>query len=107
MNIYKVKVTDLEGKAHEIEAPEGYRLMEVIRDNDIYIKAECNGCCACATCHIYIDEKWISKIPAAQDEEKKLISDSYRLQPNSRLSCQVLLTEEIDGIEITLTEDCE
>ncbi len=107
MNIYKIKVTGLNGITREVEGPEGYRLMEVIRDNDIPIKAECNGCCTCATCHIYIDEKWISKIPPAQDEEKQLLSDSYHLQPNSRLACQVLLTEELDGVEVILTPDCE
>ncbi len=107
MDIYKIKVTDLEGKTHEVEGPEGYRLMEVIRDNDIHIKAECNGCCSCATCHVYVDKKLLDKVPPASDEEKKLLSDSYNLKDNSRLSCQILLTKEIDGIEVTLTPDCE
>jgi ferredoxin, 2Fe-2S len=107
MKTYKIKVTDLEGKTHEVEGLEGYRLMEVIRDNDIHIKAECNGCCACAGCHVYVGKKWLSKIPVIQEEEKKLLSDSYSAQDNSRLSCQILLTEEIDGIEVILTPDCE
>ena len=107
MNIYKAKVKDLQGNIHEVEGPEGYRLMEVIRDNDIHIKAECNGCCSCATCHVYVDEKWVSKIPEARDDEKNLLADSYVLKSNSRLSCQILLTEEINGIEVELTSDTE
>ena len=107
MKIFKIKVTDLEGNVREIEGPEGYRLTEIIRDNDIPIKAECNCCCACATCHIYIGEEWLNKIPEAEQDEKNLLSDSYVLQPNSRLSCQVLMTEELDGAEIVITTDCE
>lgn len=107
MEIYKAKVTDLQGQTQEVEGPEGYRLMEVIRDNGIHIKAECNGCCSCATCHVYVDEKWISKVPPARDDEKNLLADSYNLKPNSRLSCQILMTPEIDGIEVTLTPDTE
>ena len=106
MNIYKIKVTDLSGITHELEGPEGWRLMEIIRDNGVNIKAECGGCCSCATCHVYIKEEWLSKIPPASDEETRLISDSYVLKTNSRLSCQVLMTENIDGIELELSPDC-
>lgn len=107
MNTYKIKVTDLQGKVHKLEGLEGYRVMEVIRDNGIHIKAECNGCASCATCHVYVNEKWLDKLVAATDEETRLLSDSYHLKNNSRLSCQILLTKEIDGIEITLSKDCE
>ncbi len=107
MNIYKIKVTDLEGNQHEVEGPEGYRLMEVIRDNDIRIKAECGGCATCSTCHVYVDEKWVAKLHPQSEEEKKLLSDSYHLKDNSRLSCQILLEENIDGIELILSPDCE
>lgn len=107
MNIYKIKVTDLDGVTHKVEGPEGYRLMEVIRDNDIRIKAECGGCASCATCHVYVGKEWLSKLPPASEEEKRLLSDSYNLKENSRLSCQILLSEEIDGITLTISPDCE
>jgi len=55
MEIYSIKVVDRKGKSHTLEAPDGYRLMEVIRDNGLPIKAECGGACACATCHVYVD----------------------------------------------------
>lgn len=107
MDILKLKVTDINGLEHDIEGPEGWRLMEIIRDNGIAIKAECGACAACATCHIYVDKKWLDKLPEASEEEKKLLSDSYHLEENSRLSCQILMTKEIDGIEVKLTPDCE
>jgi len=107
MNIFKIKVTDLEGTTHELEGPEGYRVMEVIRDNGIPIRAECNGCASCATCHVYVNENSLGKLFPQSDEERKLLSDSYHLQENSRLSCQILMTPETDGLEVILTPDCE
>ncbi len=102
MDIFKIKVKDLEGKTHELEGPEGYRVMEVIRDNGLPIKAECGGCCTCATCHVYVDEKWINKLVPAKEEEVKMLDDAFFVQPNSRLSCQILLNEELDGLEVTI-----
>ena len=107
MNIYKIKITDLNGTKQELEGPEGYRVMEVIRDNGVQIRAECNGCASCATCHVYVAEEWLPKLHPQSDEERKLLSDSYNLQPNSRLSCQILMSEELDGLELTLSPDCE
>jgi len=107
MDIFKIKVTDIEGTSHEMEGVEGWRLNEIIKDNGINIKSECGSCASCATCHIYIDKKWLDKLPAISEEERKLLSDSYYLQDNSRLSCQILLTKELSGIEITITPDCE
>ncbi len=81
--------------------------MEVIRDNDVPIKAECNGCASCATCHIYVNDNWLEKLHPQTDEEKRLLSDSYYLENNSRLSCQILMSAELDGLEVTLTADTE
>ena len=63
MNIYKVIVTDREGNEHELEGIEGWRVMEVIRDHGLPIKAECGGAAACATCHVYVNEDWVDRIP--------------------------------------------
>lgn len=103
----KLIVTDQDGKAHELEALEGWRVMEVIRDYGLPIKAECGGACACATCHVYVDPEWIDKLyPIRADEEEKL-DEAFEVEPNSRLSCQILMSEELDGLEVTLAPGSE
>ena len=105
MNIFKVHVTDREGNKHEIEGIEGWRVMEVIRDNDLPIKAECGGACSCATCHVYVAQDWLAKCPPMQDEEEEMLDEAFDVEDNSRLSCQILLTEDLDGIEVTLAPE--
>jgi ferredoxin, 2Fe-2S len=98
----KIRVTDQQGTEHELEGLEGWRAMEVIRDWGLDIKAECGGACSCATCHVYVGAGWSEKLsPPSHDEEDLLFTAPDR-QANSRLSCQILLTEELDGLELTL-----
>ena len=103
----KIIVTDQDGKRHELEALDGWRIMEIIRDYGLPIKAECGGCCCCATCHVYVDEKWLPKLYAANPEEQDLLADAYDTKPNSRLSCQILMSQDLDGIELTLAESAK
>jgi len=105
MNIYSIKVKDREGKIHELEGPEGWRVMEVIRDNGLPIKAECGGACACATCHVYVDAAWVEKLEVPRDEEIEMLDEAFDVEDNSRLSCQILLTESLDGLELTLAPE--
>ncbi len=98
----KIFVTDYDGKTHELEALEGWRVMEVIRDWGLDIKAECGGACACATCEIYVDEAWLDKVPAASIEEENMLDEVPNVESNSRLSCQILMSEELDGLKVTL-----
>ncbi len=107
MDIYKITVTDREGKDHTLEGPEGWRVMEIIRDNGLPIKAECGGACACATCHVYVDKEWAEKLVPATDEEIQMLDEAFDVQDNSRLSCQILLNEELDGLHVTLAPDGE
>ena len=100
----KIYVTDLQGKEHTLEAVEGWRVMEIIREHGLPIKAECGGCCACATCHVYVDESWIDKLPEMRDDEEEMLDEAFDLQDNSRLSCQLIMSEELDGLKVTLTE---
>ncbi len=102
MNQVKVLITDPQGKTHELEGLEGWRLMEVIRDNELPIKAECGGACACATCHVYVDDKWVPKLIPATDEETRMLDDAFFVKSNSRLSCQILLNKDIEGLEVTI-----
>ena len=66
----KIVVTDQDGKTHEIEAIDGWRVMEIIRDHGLPIKAECGGCASCATCHVYVDEDWLPKLFPMRDDEQ-------------------------------------
>ncbi|MCP8937248.1 2Fe-2S iron-sulfur cluster-binding protein [Alsobacter sp. SYSU M60028] len=100
-------VTDHHGAEHELEALEGWRVMEVIRDWGVGIKAECGGACACATCHVYVDPAWIDRLPAPTDEELDRLDEAHSVTELSRLSCQILTTEELDGLRVRLAPGSE
>lgn len=98
----KIFVTDMEGKEHTLEAIEGWRVMEIIREHGLPIKAECGGCCACATCHVYVEEDWLDKLPEMREDEEEMLDEAFDLQDNSRLSCQLIMSEEYDGLKVRL-----
>ncbi len=98
----KLIVVDYEGNEHELEALDGWRAMEVIRDWGHDIKAECGGACACATCHVYVDEKWVEMLDATSVEEEDMLDTAPDVEANSRLSCQIIMSEELDGLKLTL-----
>lgn len=105
----KLVVTTQTGETQELEALEGWRAMEVIRDYGLPIKAECGGCLACGTCHVYIDEAWADKVPAPTVEEQEMLEDTTgpALKPNSRLSCQIIMNDALDGLKLTLAPGSE
>lgn len=103
----KIKVTFIEddGTVRTIEdAQTGQSLMEVGRTNDVTgILADCGGACACATCHVYIDPKWVDAVGAADEIELDMLDMTADVQKeNSRLSCQIQLTEALDGLKVTV-----
>lgn len=100
----KIHVKDLEGAVHDLDAIEGWRVMEIIRDHGLPIKAECGGACACATCHVYVDPAWVDKIPAMGEEEDHMLDEAFDLKESSRLSCQIIFDESLDGLCVTLAE---
>lgn len=102
MNIYTLHVTDFEGTKHVLEAPEGWRVMEIIRDHGLPIKAECGGACACATCHVYVEPAWLKALSPALPEELDMLDDAFDVEENSRLSCQILMSAALDGLQVTL-----
>ena len=104
MNIF---VTDQTGKEHELEGLDGWRVMEIIRDYGLPIKAECGGACACATCHVYVDENWLDKLPPMRSDEQDMLDVAPNVQDNSRLSCQILMEEKFDGLKLTLAPGSE
>jgi 2Fe-2S ferredoxin len=98
----KILVTDKAGVEHELEGLDGWRAMEVIRDWGIGIRAECGGACSCATCHVYVDASQFHLLPPASDDEEDLLYSTLDKQPTSRLSCQILLNEALDGLKLTI-----
>ena len=98
----QITFTDSKGQARTAEAEEGSTVMEAaIRGSIPEITAECGGGCACATCHVYVDETWMAKIPAASGSEEDMLDFAYGVKPNSRLSCQIRLTSDLDGLKVT------
>lgn len=97
----KITFIDSFGEARTVDAEEGSTVMEVAIRNAIpEITAECGGGCACATCHVYVDEKWVSLTGKASDQEEDMLDFAYKVQPNSRLSCQIKVTAELDGLVV-------
>jgi 2Fe-2S ferredoxin len=81
--------------------------MEVIRDWNLGIKAECGGACACATCHVYVDPAWLDKLIAPTDEEIDQLDMAMMVEDTSRLSCQILMSEALNGLKVTLAPGSE
>ena len=103
----QIHVTDQSGKRHSLDAVEGWRVMEIIREHGLDIKAECGGSCACATCHVYVERDWASRLHAPIDEEIEMLDDAFHVEDNSRLSCQIIMSEALNGIELTLAPGTE
>ncbi len=102
MNIIPVNVTDYDGKTHVLEGIEGWRLMEIIRDYGLPINAECGGACACATCHVYVAPEWVDKLVPPNADETMMLDDAMAVEANSRLSCQIIVSPELEGLSVTL-----
>lgn len=91
---------------YNVELDVGLSLMEGGVNNNVEgIVAECGGACACATCHCYIDETWLAKLPQMDDMEDGMLEGTDNRKPNSRLACQIVVTEELDGIIVNVAEN--
>jgi 2Fe-2S ferredoxin len=94
-----------DGSRETIEVPAGRTAMEAARDNNIRgIRAECGGECSCSTCHCYVDPSWIGRVPNKNDDEASLIEFAYEPRDVSRLACQLLVTESLDGLVLHVPE---
>jgi ferredoxin, 2Fe-2S len=102
-----IHVTDQQGKRHSLDAVEGWRVMEIIREHGLDIKAECGGACACATCHVYVAPEWAAKLHTPHDEEHEMLDGAFHVEDNSRLSCQIIMSERLNGIELRLAPGTE
>ena len=100
-----VYVKDREGNSHEIKSENGLTLMEIIRDAGLDIEAACGGCCACATCHIYIDKEWLDKLPKIEEEEESMLDQAFHVTNQSRLGCQIQYSDKFNGIKVELAPE--
>lgn len=99
----KLTVVEANGNRHNIVADIGKSAMQVVIDAGIPgIMADCGGACSCATCHCYVDEHWLTQLPEPTSAELEMLECTLDPQPNSRLSCQVILTPKTDGLVIRL-----
>ena len=101
----KIIATDRKGREYVIEGREGWTVMEALRDAGLPITAECGGACACATCHIYVEGGWYARLAPPKPEEIDMLDMGIAVQPNSRLSCQIICAPETDGIKVTLAPE--
>ena len=101
----KITFIDKDGNQKKIEIENGLTVMEgAIQNNITGIDADCGGSMACATCHVYVQDEWFNKIDKAEDAEKDMIDMAYEPKKNSRLSCQLIVTDQLDGLVVTTPE---
>ena len=101
----KITYIDNEGNSKTIDVENGLSVMEgAIQNNIPGIDADCGGSMACATCHVYVEESWLNKLSKAEDSEQDMIDMAYNPKKNSRLSCQIIVSEELDGLTVTTPE---
>ncbi len=101
----KIIFIDVQGTARSVDGEVGSTVMETaIKHGVPGIEAECGGACACSTCHVYIEEEWRDRVGAPSPMEEDMLDFAFEVQPNSRLSCQIKVTEELDGLTVRTPE---
>jgi 2Fe-2S ferredoxin len=101
----KIVAIDRNGQEHVLEGRDGWSVMEILRDAGLPIAAECGGACACATCHVYIDDKWHAKLTPPSEAEVDMLDMALAVEPTSRLSCQIVCASDLDGIKLTIAPE--
>ena len=99
----KITYITSDDKIHEIDVQNGLTVMEGAVQNDIPgIDADCGGGMACATCHVYVKEEWLDKLPTKEDGEEDMLDMAFEPKKNSRLSCQIIISDELDGLTVNI-----
>ena len=96
----RVTFVDPDGTRHEIDAPAGLSLLEIAHSNDIDLEGACEGSLACSTCHVVVEPDWFDRLVPIQEDEEDMLDLAFGLTRTSRLGCQVLLTDELDGLTV-------
>ncbi len=101
----KITYIESNGKTHTIEVANGLSVMEgAVQNNIPGIDADCGGSTACATCHVYVKEEWFNKLPKKEDGEEDMLDMAFEPKKNSRLSCQLMISDQLDGLVVNLPE---
>jgi 2Fe-2S ferredoxin len=101
----KITFIQPDGSSQTVEAETGMTVMETARKNDIEgIEAECGGACACATCHVYVEEAWREKTGSPSEMEEDMLDFAFEVRETSRLSCQIKVTDDLDGLVVRIPE---
>ena len=101
----KVIFTEPGGGRRAIDAPLGITLMEAARQHGVHgVVAQCGGACACATCHVYIDPAWFARLEPREEMEEGMLESAWEPRDNSRLSCQIHVTADLDGLQVTVPQ---
>ena len=101
----KITYIEYDGKSHTIEVANGLSVMEgAVQNNIPGIDADCGGSMACATCHVYVKDEWFNKLPKKEDGEEDMLDMAFEPKKNSRLSCQLMVSDQFDGLVVNLPE---
>ncbi|MCK5554657.1 MAG: 2Fe-2S iron-sulfur cluster binding domain-containing protein [Alphaproteobacteria bacterium] len=98
----KITFIEKSGTALEVDAPLGLSVIEIARKNGVAIEGACGGCLACSTCHVIVHPDWYEKLNEIKENEKDMLDIAFDIQKTSRLSCQILMTKELDGLIVAL-----
>ena len=100
----KVTFIERDGTRREVEAPVGLSILEIAHKNDIDIEGACEGSLACSTCHVIVDPEWYELLKDATEDEEDMLDLAFGMTQTSRLGCQIIMTEELDGLTVKLPQ---
>jgi len=94
-----------DGTRKEVDAPIGLSVLEIAHRNDVDIEGACEGSMACSTCHVVVDKQWFDQLEEASEDEEDMLDLAFGLTPTSRLGCQIIITDELDGLTVALPKE--
>jgi 2Fe-2S ferredoxin len=100
----KIIFIEKDGNEREVEAPVGLSVLEIAHNNDVDLEGACEGSLACSTCHVIVDKEFYPKLSAASEDEEDMLDLAFGLTHTSRLGCQIIMTEALDGLKLTLPQ---
>ena len=98
----KITFINTDGSRLEVEAPVGLSILEIAHRHNVDLEGACEGSLACSTCHVVVDPEWYELLPAAKEDEEDMLDLAFGLTRTSRLGCQIIITEELDGLTVSL-----